>query len=146
MTAGPEIPFDLAAEAEVIGCSVGSARGYLIAAEHVGPDDFYRPAHRRLFAACADLGDDDLLYAARRIHLAAGAAGVDEDEVRALVDDRSRLLDVHGEFARRVAAAARRRRAMVALAAAYNAIGEGADTAEAVALLGPVLEEQPWAA
>lgn len=141
---GLTIPYDGLAEAEVIGCAVGTDTGYRIAAAIVGPADFYTPRYGRLFAACAQLGqvNDDVLYAALRVRLAARAAGIDEAEVRRLVDERSRFHDTHGEFAARVAEAARRRRAMAAAAEAYNAIAAGADADEA---LRPLVEGA-WAA
>lgn len=144
MTAAVSIPHDECAEREALGCAVGTAEGYRIAAGIVTPEDFYAPRFGRLFAACAHLGQvhDDVLYAARRIRLAARAAGVDEAEVRRLVDERSRFHDTHGEFARRVAEAARRRRAMAAAAEAYNALAAGADPDEA---LRPLLGAS-WAA
>lgn len=141
------IPYDEQAEFEVAGCVVRTPVGHAIAARVVTADDFYTPRYRRLFAACADLADVGGGWdSSDRIRLAAEAADVPEAEVRALVVDGSRLHDVYGEFAHRVADAARRRRAMAAAAEAFNAIGGGADVAEAFAVFDPFIGGASWAA
>ena len=141
------IPFDPDAEFEVTGNAVRTPVGYAIAAAVMSADDLYTPRYRRLFEACADLADVGGGWdSSDRIRLAAEAADVPEAEVRRLVDDGSRFHDVYGEFASRVADAARRRRAMAAAAEAYNAIGAGADVPEAFAVLEPFIGSQSWAA
>lgn len=135
------IPTAERAEAEAVGTAVADAVGFAIAAEHVTAGDFYRPSFGRLFDACAGLGDVARGWdSSERIGLAARAAGVGEAEVRRLVDQRSRFHDTNGHFARLVADAARRRRAMAAAAEMFNRLGAGASVEEAAALV------RSWAA
>lgn len=120
-----------------MGCAVATPHGAELARARLAGDDFYVPAYRRLFAAAVGLNDVD--DENERIARAADAAGLEEVEVRALVEERSVMWDSAGSFARRVAEAARRRHAMEALGDAFNALGEGADPEEVRWLLEAAL-------
>lgn len=151
------IPVDEEAEAEVVGLAVGSPTGYRLAAAVTDPRDFWIPRYGRAFASCAELADVPTTWdCAERIARAAKLADVDVDELRRLEANRSLFQDTRARFAHRVADAARRRRAMAALADAYNALGLGAGLEEAAALVDVALVEpavddavgiaRPWAA
>jgi len=123
-----DVPTDLEAEATVVGCSIASAHGYLLAAGRLHERHFYRLRHRQLFEACAELtnlvgGSDDVREG--RIGRASRLAGVTVDEVRRIVDERSVQCDTSGSYAARVLRAYEKRRLMAAAAELYNRVGQG---------------------
>lgn len=138
------IPRDDRAEREVIGHAIASARGAELVLERLDPADLYDGRLRRLLEATRHLADihrftmpltGEEIQALGPMtppsseHVRIGAAAVIADEVigevRRLVDDRSTMLDVAGQFPRRVAEAARRRRATLALDDARKRLGAG---------------------
>lgn len=127
-----QVPYNEVAEEEVIGCAVATRHGAELAAERLDVDDFYKPAHRRLFASAYELPDGD---EEDRLALAAAEAVVDQAEVRQICRARCAMFDTAGTFAQRVSSAADRRRTMKTLAEAFNALGSGAELDEVRPLL-----------
>jgi hypothetical protein len=136
------LPEDPEAEVQVIARAVAVDRGYRQAVENgVRAEHFYVVAHARLFAACRGLPTDwydhvdPLVMFGPRPRAAAEAAGWTVGQVLDLDDQRGAGWDRTGKWAARLIDAWDRRQAMAALAAAYNALGQGE---RLDAALGPV--------
>lgn len=137
-----QVPYAREAERDLIGCCVDSDRGYRLAASRICADDFYRPANRQLFAACAQLGHltgPSLEVLEQRIVEAARLADRPVDEVRRLVEDRPLQWDKNGTLAARVKKAADERRAQYMAVELANRLGQGEHLDRIAADLGPEL-------
>lgn len=134
------VPADDVAEDGLIGCCVDSDSSFRLAASRVTRDDFYTPRNRRLWDACARMGDlsgADLDTAEARLHQAAHLSGVRVDAVRRIVEDRPLQRDINGTLAARVRRAAEARRLMEACVATYNRLGAGEPLEAVLAEIGP---------
>ena len=146
MTATPY--HDPAAELIVVGCAVDNAWGSRLAHQRLTADDFYDPALARLFHVTPDLPTvapdhqadpwQPLLWQ-QRARQAAVLAEVPEQQVHALLQIRTVLVDESGRYARRVARAseARRRRAQLAAALELLDAGDLDRSATVIADLAP---------
>lgn len=130
-----QVPFDEEAEEEVIGCALRTPWGAELARARLEPEDFYVPAHQRLFAVAHRITAEQSDVEGRAAQ-AARLGEVPERVALALLTGGCVMADSGGAYAKRVAAAARRRRAMEALAEAYNAIGEGEPVEAALEVVG----------
>lgn len=121
--------------------------GYELVADLLTIEDFYEDRHQRIWAAAAGLTDVPALVGDTsvgefnvRVGIVAEAANVSPSYVQSLVDATPVMANSR-PWALRVVAATRRRRAMLALADAYNALGDGAELKDVAEGLRPVLEE-----
>jgi len=138
------IPYSHAAEANVVGCALARAR-----TSHYDAADCYVPAHARLLAATKELYDVvpqwcdpyEVDWAAlvpftypsfERIRAVAAAMLADVDAADAVSLVERRYEPCLGDDSAAVERMARSRRAMAALAEAYNALGEGGDVEDVV--------------
>jgi hypothetical protein len=125
------VPDPLRAEEEVAGVTVSNPAGAL-GLDLVVPADFYHPHLGRLAGLRQDLRN--IQFVDDRIAQAAEMGYVDITEVRRLVSASSRMFDVQ-VFARRIAEAARARRAMTLAADVHNRLGAGVPLDEVRELL-----------
>ena len=119
------LPYDLESERAVIGCVVDHDESYQNARRIVGADDFAFPAHRRLFAACERIVH--LREPQERHRVVSDLADVALDDVRRLVDVAPVLIDP-SPWARRVFAAAERRRLVLGFDEALRRLEAGDET------------------
>lgn len=130
------VPQDPEAEATVAGCAIATRRGARLAAR-VPADAFYDGRLRNLFEAAVALDVADL---DGRVTAVATRCGRSPRGVWRTVDDRPVMFDETGSYAARVVDAARRRTAMGAALAAFNALGEGGTLADVAPLLAGALQ------
>jgi len=143
-----KVPYSHAAEANVVGCALARARP-----SHYDARDCYVPAHARLLEAAKELSDvvpqrcdpSEVDWAAlypfgwpsfERIRAVAAAmlADVEIGDAVSLVERRCE--PSVGRDSATVGRLARSRRAMAALAEAYNVLGEGGDVEDVAAMVG----------
>lgn len=130
------VPADLSAERAVVGTCVNTRHGLARVAGLVGVDDFYSPRNARLFGVLEDL--DHLIDQDERIEAAARLADVDPMYVADIVDEAPVMFD-SSPWARRVADAARRRRALHVVDQARAELGAGASFDRVIELLLPLV-------
>jgi hypothetical protein len=146
------VPTAPEAERAVVGVVLLTPFGLAHAAGIVTADDFHDRTLARLFEAAADLADigpfrppsldglDPCCFPSSsgvRIAAAATIADVPFMVVEAIAADAPTMTNAQ-HWARHVADAARRRRAMTVLAGAYNALGAGASLDDVAPTLRPV--------
>ncbi len=122
------VPSDEVAEITAVGACVDMHANYRRLSATVSADDFYWPAHRRLFEACGQLAHLDgssLEIRDERMKIAARLAGLSDTALHSIMERRCVRDDVNSVYARRVHQAANARRVMQAAGNVFNRLGAG---------------------
>lgn len=130
------LPRDEHAERQAVAHAAATRHGCALARQRLNPEHLWNPTLRGVYTATLEVDQDDDGWPEEvRLRAIATLARVSPKAVQQLVDERSLMWDKHGRYAAAVNDAHQRRALMARLAAAYQALGEGADTNQALAAL-----------